>query len=355
MKLFILKFICFTLIALNIQNTIGSEENTIDGVTTTSSDQKTFYILFLAKDTYGNTALFAPSVHAFPLNDLPEWYRTQIYSKEIALVEHEGNRELWEKSASKEFLTPEAFIEDNPWSFPYHHEEYQKVFSKIAALLKDKGLDYSYLKDISVVKPGLLGYLSALVFNDQSYMNQTSTGMDQEIEELFLSTPGKQVRFLENPQEVMNCFALYTAKLNNVDDELDLHCLKRYSAFLENPKEAKEQFANEEEIHPFKFYCNKNPTTFREAIKTLEEMMKEEYEFSGDTSLLLFDGCIGKRNRVWMPKSFPHIKNNNAVFILGCFHFFGPEGLLSLGQEAGLTWQYYNELGEWEDFRYPLD
>jgi len=40
------------------------------------------------------------------------------------------------------------------------------------------------------------------------------------------------------------------------------------------------------------------------------------------------------------------------VIVVGVYHFLGSEGLFALGQKDGLTWQAYNEKGEWEKLIY---
>jgi hypothetical protein len=320
-------------------------------------DHKTFYLLFKAKDDHNNSALFLPTEHCFMWDKLPDLHKNHVLSRRIAAVEHLDTadfREVTHKLMSKENLDSKMLFTENPWFFPDHHQEYQRLFTSVAEHFTTMGFDYSYLHDISHIKPGILANICTNILPWYSpHQSLVQEGMDAKIETIFSSSPNKQVVSLETPQDIFDCLGIYSASYEDVEDDFNLEYITQCVRHMKNEFSEKDNSNGEKIMSVSSFYvAGIFPRNFQEAIAILEKEMEDELV---GASLLVFDGSIGKRTKRWMPKIPDLVSNNNGLGAVGSFHFLGPEGLLTLGQQAGLKWQFLNAQGEWEDFTYPLD
>lgn len=314
--------------------------------------ESSFHLLFRAVDAEGNSAFFIPTNHGA---NLSEFYTTQILSKNVLYLESVDTIEDEETKMrffSKENLPPAFFLqeEDNPWKL-FQHEQYQEMYTRIAEFLGKKDFDYSYLNDISRVKPGLLAVLNTVLFVNPEAQEGFNKGMDSTLQEIF-QTFGKKVLPLETLADLMNLFAVSKASSDDVEDDFDLETLAKYVRSLDP-----EQIAEEEQtVIPSvsHFYATiSHPTNYQEAIHALEEEWEEEQETA---SILVYDGSIAKRNKHWMmPTILKAISNNEDVVAPGALHFVGEGGLLSLGTEDGITWQAYDEKKGWENLSYRYE
>jgi hypothetical protein len=132
--------------------------------------------------------------------------------------------------------------------------------------------------------------------------------------------------------------------IEDVEEDFDLEILERYVHNFRRKK-----IEGKEEPSSSSFYRENQPTNIREALASLEEDYNEEKE---TRTILIYDNSIANRNKTWLPKILEYITTNEAVIIVGAYHYLGPEGLFALGQKDGLTWQAYNEKGEWEKLIY---
>jgi uncharacterized protein YbaP (TraB family) len=142
----------------------------------------------------------------------------------------------------------------------------------------------------------------------------------------------------------MNCCAVYTANIEDVNQDFDPEILEKYIDTLEGKKIERKEGPSSPS-----FYPKNQPTNIREALASLEEDYNEEKE---TRTILIYDNSIANRNKTWLPKILEYITTNEAVIIVGAYHYLGPEGLFTLGRKKGLIWQVYNEKGEWEKLIY---
>lgn len=311
--------------------------------------KSSFHLLFRAVDAEGNSALFIPTNHGARLS---KFYTTQILSKNVLYLESVNAIEDEENKMcffSKKNLPPAFFLqeEDTPWKL-FQHEQYQEKYTRIAEFLGKKDFDYSYLNDISRVKPGLLAVLNSVLFVNPEAREGFNEGMDATLQKIF-QTSGKKVLPLETLADLMNLFAVSKASSDDVEDDFDLETLAKYTRSL-NPEKIEEE---EKTVFPgaSPFYATISPpTNYQEAIRALEEEWEEEQETA---SILVYDGSIAKRNKHWMmPTILKAISNNEDVVAAGALHFVGEGGLLTLGTEEGIMWQVYDEKKGWEHLSY---
>jgi hypothetical protein len=98
-----------------------------------------FPYLMRAIDPQGNSALFVATQHEYPWDAVPEWFKEQILSRNVAVFEEIGDEQQEDEALrlfSKESLPPEVFLpEEESWEFPSFHEEFQDKYSRIAQFL----------------------------------------------------------------------------------------------------------------------------------------------------------------------------------------------------------------------------
>jgi hypothetical protein len=337
-------------------------------------DDYVFPYLLRAIDRMGNSALFVATQHGYPWESLPENFKEHILSRNVAVVEsiENGGQEASAlRIFSKESLPSEVFLsEEESWEIPFLHREFQEKYRRIAQFMQEYGYDYSYLNDIRTVSPGLLAWLNITFSGSEG----EEEGIDSSIESLFKQR-GKQIIPLETPERESAYFPITSAKYEDVSDNfnlLDLSNLVKQMESLQEEEQIEEEseivvidddqvtsssYFNEREddkgqksIEDIREVNNNNLTSFEEEIKYLENLYSKDGEVR---SLLNYDHTLPKRNKRWIPTILERVSTNEAVIAAGDFHFVGPDGILSLGQDTGLRWQYYNdETGEWENFRY---
>jgi hypothetical protein len=324
------------------------------------------YHLMRAVDSEDNSALFVPTQHDYPWEILPKWFKEQILSKNVGLFEscEEVEAEEVLRRFSKESLPAEVFLsEEESWTARYGHDIFQELYSQIAQHMQKKGFDYSYLNNISTVCPGFLAYLNVYFVNGNSDEEALAEGMDFSIQSLF-KQQGKRVVSLEkrNSQNIKDTddwksYSITTASYDEVIADFQNQKIEAFIRRLEGFKEEKkEEELIKDTIETKRTRHLASLPSFREVIRDLELRFYKDNEYP---SIFCFNNADGKRNRLWMLTILREmVKNkeaaeNKAVIAVGAAHFVGPEGILSLGQEAGLRWQYYNnERGGWEDFTY---
>jgi hypothetical protein len=313
-----------------------------------------FYLLLKATDEDGNSALFSLTQHGFKWDDLPDCYKREVLSRNVVALEQLGSIEEQanaQRLISRESLDPKLLWADAPWFFPQNHEEYQDLFSTVARHFAERGIDYSYLEDISKVRPGVLAYLCVSIlprFHPASMCFKE--GMDDKIESIFSTTPNRSVVALETAQNLFDCFGIKNASYEDVAEDLDFESLQNYVRYLTEKYEPETETT--QVMYAPSFYAHEpEPSTFTQAFVALETEMDQELQ---QPTLVVFDHTIGKRNKIWMPTILNLIKQNNAVIAAGTFHFLKHDGILSLGHQLDLNWYYFNKDGEWAAFIYLL-
>ncbi|OJW50223.1 MAG: hypothetical protein BGO67_02535 [Alphaproteobacteria bacterium 41-28] len=324
-----------------------------------AEDDYVFPYLMRAIDRLGNSALFVATQHEYPWEAFPEWFKEQILSRNVAVVESIENEEQEEETLrlfSKESLMPEVFLpEEQSWNIPFYHEEFQEKYSRIAQLMQERGYDYSYLNNIRTVNPGLLAWINLTFLGRE----KEEEGIDSSIESTFKQR-GKKVIPLETLERESDYFSITSAKYEDVSDSFNLSKLSDFVKELESLNEEEEELElsspnfketeDEEEGAAAAAEDLNAVPSFQEEIRHLENLYFEDCKVR---SILTFDHALPKRNKRWIPTILEQVSTNKAVIAAGDFHFVGPDGILSLGQDTGLRWQYYNnETGEWENFRY---
>lgn len=337
-------------------------------------DDYVFPYLLRAVDPKGNSALFVATQHGYPWESLPERFKEHILSRNVAVVESiedEGQETSVLRLFSKESLPSEVFLsEEDSWEMPFCHGEFQEKYRRIAQFMQECGYDYSYLNDISTVSPGLLAWLNITFFGSEG----EEEGIDSSIESIFKQR-GKEVISLETLEREPAYFAITSANYGDVSDNFNLLELSNVVKQLESLRDEEqieeeseflmidddqvtssssfnegEDGEGQESMEDFTEGDIHDSTSFEEEIRYLENLYSEDSEVR---SLLNYDHTLPKRNKRWIPTILEQVRTNEAVIAAGDFHFVGPDGILSLGQDTGLRWQYYNdESGEWENFRY---
>lgn len=319
-----------------------------------------FPYLMRAVDSKDNSALCVATHHGHPWESLPEGFKAQILSKNVGVFEscEKVDPEEVLRRFSRESLPAEVFLpEEESWKATYGHDLFQKLYSQIAQRMQEKGFDYSYLNNISTVCPGFLAYLNMYFVNTTP--QAVEEGMDSSIQFLF-KQQGKRLISLEKrrSENIMDTddWKSYSMTTASYDDVIADFKNKSLEAFIRKfdsdgcKKEEVEGNLIKGEIEAKNGKTLRTLSSFQEEIRRLENNF---YEDQDCPTILCYNNALGKRNRLYMPTILEQVTLNEAVIAVGDYHFVGPEGILSLGQEEGLRWQYYNgEKEEWEDFTY---